>query len=128
MNGPDPDFSAVFGEIANQHADALLVLEEPVLGVHAKEIADLAISHRIPAMFPPSRAAAGGLISYGTSQVQAIHRMSIFIDKIVKGAKPGDLPVERVIPYELIVNMKTAQQLGINMPQDVLKRADRVDK
>jgi len=109
-----------------QHADALLVLEEPVLGVHAKSIAELAAKDRLPTMFAPSRVGAGGLISYGTSQVEAIHRMTTYVDKVLKGAKPGELPVETITRYELVVNLKTAREIGVTIPPEVLKRADRV--
>jgi ABC-type uncharacterized transport system substrate-binding protein len=124
--GPNPDLEAAIAAFKQGHADALLVLEEPVLGVHAKTIADLAAKDRLPTLFPPSRVAAGGLISYGTSQTEGIHRMAAYVDKILKGAKPGDLPVETVNRYELIVNQKTAQAIGVTIPPEVLKRADRV--
>ena len=124
--GPTPDLQAVFSSIQQQHADALLVLEEPVLGVYAKDIADLAAKNRLPTLFPPSRVGAGGLISYGTSQTEAVRHMAAYIDKILKGGKPGDLPVEKVIRYELIVNLKTAHEIGVTVPRDVIKRADRV--
>jgi putative ABC transport system substrate-binding protein len=123
--GPNPDLEEAFAAFKQGHADALLVLEEPVLGVHAKTIADLATKDRLPTLFPPSRVAAGGLISYGTSQTEGIHRMAAYVDKILKGAKPGDLPVETVNRYELIVNQKTAQAIGVTIPPEVLKRADR---
>jgi putative tryptophan/tyrosine transport system substrate-binding protein len=124
--GPNPDLEAAFVAFKHGHADALLVLEEPVLGVHAKTIADLAAKNRLPTLFPPSRVAAGGLISYGTSQTEGIHRMAAYVDKILKGAKPGDLRVETVNRYELIVNQKTAQAIGVTIPPEVLKRADRL--
>jgi putative tryptophan/tyrosine transport system substrate-binding protein len=124
--GPNPDLEAAFAVFKQGHAYALLVLEEPVLGVHAKTIADLAAKDRLPSLFPPSRVAAGGLISYGTSQTDGIHRMAAYVVKILKGAKPGDLPVETVNHYELIVNQKTAQAIGVTIPHEVLKRADQV--
>ena len=124
--GPNPDFQTAFATFKQQSADALLVLEEPVLGVHAKEIADLAAKDRLPTLFPPSRVAAGGLISYGTSQTEGLRRMAGYVDKILKGAKPGDLPVQTVNTYELIVNQKTAHEIGVAVPVEVLKRADRL--
>jgi putative ABC transport system substrate-binding protein len=108
-----------------ERADALLVLEEPVPGVYAKEIAELAAKNRLPTMFAPSRAASGGLIFYGTSQTEAIGHMAAYVDKILKGAKPGELPVETVTRYELIVNLKTAQEIGVAIPPGLLGRADR---
>ncbi len=124
--GPSPDLGKVFDAIRQQHADALLVLEEPVLGVHANEIGERALKERLPTMFAPSRVGAGGLLSYGVSQTEAIRHMAAYIDKILKGAAPGELPVETVNRYELIVNLKTAEAIGLTVPAGVLKRADRV--
>ena len=124
--GPTPDLEEAFAATKNEHAQALLVLEEPVLGVHAARIAELAAKDRLPTLFAPSRVAAGGLLSYGTSQVEAIRRMAAFVDKILKGAKPGELPVETVTRYELTVNLKTAREIGVTIPPEVVKRADRV--
>lgn len=126
LAGPDPDLQSAFDAIRQQHADAVLVLEEPLLGVYASQIAELAAKARLPALFPPSRVAAGGLIAYGTSQTAAIRHMTAYVDKILKGARPGDLPAEAVTRYELIVNLKTAEAIGVTIPPDVLKRADRV--
>lgn len=124
--GPNPDLEKAFATFTQQHADALLVLEEPVLGVHSKEIAELAAKNRLPTLFPPSRVSAGGLISYGTSQTDAIQHMAAYVDKVLKGAKPGTLPVETVKRYELIVNLKTAHEIGVTVSPEVLKLADRV--
>ena len=77
-------------------------------------------------MFPPSRVAAGGVIACGTSQVEAIRRMASYVDKILKGAKPGELPVKAVTRYELFINLKTAKETGITIPLEVLKRANQV--
>lgn len=126
LTGPNPDLEGAFAAIRQQHAGALLVLEEPILGVHAKAIAELATKDRLPALFPPSRAAAGGLISYGTSQTEAIQHMAAYVDKILRGAQPGTLSVETVKRYELIVNLKTARDIGVMVPPEVLRRADRV--
>lgn len=120
------DLEGTFASIKQERAEALLVLEEPVLGVLAPKIAELAAKEHLPTLFPPSRAAAGGLLNYGTSQVEAIRRMATYVDKVLKGAKPGDLPVETVNRYELIVNGKAAQQIGVTIPPEVLRRADRV--
>lgn len=128
LTGPSPDLDAAFAAFKKERAQALLVLEEPLLGVHATRIAEMAAKDRLPTLFPPSRVAAGGLIAYGTSQVEAIHRVAAYVDKILKGAKPADLPVEKVVRYELILNLKTAGEIGITIPPDVVKRADRVIK
>jgi putative ABC transport system substrate-binding protein len=123
---PNPNLEGAFAAMKQEHADALLVLEEPVPGVYAKTIAELAAKDRLPTMFAPSRVAAGGLIAYGTSQTEAIGHMAAYVDKILKGAKPSELPVETVTRYELIVNLKTAQEIGVAIPPGVLTRADRV--
>lgn len=120
------DLEGTFAAIKRDHADALLVLEEPVLGVRAPKIAELAAKEHLPTLFPPSRVAAGGLLNYGTSQVEAIRRMAEYVDKVLKGAKPSDLPVEAITRYELIVNQRTAREIGATIPPEVLKRADRV--
>jgi putative tryptophan/tyrosine transport system substrate-binding protein len=124
--GPNPDLDGAFAAMKKEDADALLVLEEPVLGVYATQIADLAAKDKLPTLFAPSRVGAGGLLFYGTSQTEAIRRMATYVDKILKGAKPGDLPVEKVVRYELIVNQKTAKEIGVTIPPEVLKHADRV--
>ena len=126
VSAPDPDLDDVFASIRDKRAEALLVLEEPAVGVYANGIAELASKDRLPTLFAPSRASAGGLISYGTSQVQSIRRMAAYVGRILKGARPGDLPVERVAPYELVVNLKTARRIGLEIPPEVIKRADRV--
>ena len=123
---PSPDLEGAFAAMKQQHADALLVLEEPVVGVYAKTIAELAAKDRLPTMFAPSRVAAGGLIAYGTSQTEAIRHLAAYVDKILRGAKASELPVERVTRYELVVNQKTAQEIGVAIPPGVLTRADRV--
>lgn len=123
---PNPDLEGAFGAMKQEHAGALLVLEEPLLGVHAKRIADMAASDKLPTLVAPSRVASGGLLAYGTSQVEAIRRMTAYVEKVLKGAKPSELPVETVTRYELTVNLKTAREIGITIPPEVLKRADRI--
>jgi len=121
----NPDLAAVFASFTRAQAQALLVLEEPLVGVHAQRIAELATANRLPTMFAPSRVGAGGLLSYGTSQTESVRRMAVYIEKILTGAKPGTLPVEIVARYELIVNLKTAEEIGVTVPPAVLARADR---
>jgi ABC-type uncharacterized transport system substrate-binding protein len=123
--GPSPDLEGAFATFRQEHADAVVVLEEPLLGIHAKKIAELAAKYRLPTMVPPSSADAGGLIGYGTSLREGYRRMAIYVDKILKGAKPGDLPVQTVTRYELVVNLRTAQEIGVTIPPEVL-RADRL--
>jgi len=120
------DLEGAFATIMQAHADALLVLEEPLLGVHAKRIAELAATDRLPTMFAPSRVSAGGMFAYGTSQVESVRHMASYVDRILKGAKPGGLSVDTVTRYELIVNLKTAGDIGMTISPAILKRADRV--
>jgi ABC-type uncharacterized transport system substrate-binding protein len=125
IGGENPDIEGAFASIRQKHADAVLELEEPVLGINSRKIAEIAARERLPLMVPPTRA-ANGLLGYGTSLPAGLHRMAEYVDKILKGAKPGDLPVETVTRYELIVNLKAARDIGITVPPDVIKRADRV--
>jgi putative ABC transport system substrate-binding protein len=126
LAGPNPDLEAAFDSMRREHVDGLLVLEEPLLGVYANRIAELAAKDHLPSLFAPSRVSSGGLIFYGTSQVEAIQRMTGYVDRILNGVKPSELPVEQVARYDFIVNLKTAQNLGLTIPPEVLKRADRV--
>ena len=126
VSATGPPLEDVLATLRQDHAEALIVLEEPVVGVLAGEIAQLAAKDHLPTLFAPSRAGAAGLIFYGTSQTQSIRRMATHVDRILKGARPGDLPVERVATYELIVNARTAREIGVVIPPGVLGRADRV--
>ena len=95
--------------------------------VHRALIAELALKARLPTMFPmPAYVEAGGLLSYGPNVLDFFRRAAVYVDKILKGAKPGDLPVEQPTRYELVINMKTAKALGLKIPQSILLRADRV--
>jgi len=124
--GPTPDLEGAFAAFRQGHADAVMVLEEPVPMINRKRIAELAARDRLPTMFPPTGADAGALMTYGTSFVEGYRRMAAYVDKILKGAKPGDLPVQTVSSYELTVNLKTAREIGVTIPPEVVKRADRV--
>jgi putative tryptophan/tyrosine transport system substrate-binding protein len=121
------DFDAAFAAIRNGRFSALFTLADPFTREHRKRITDLAAQLRLPAIYEIREFVdAGGLISYGPN-LRTIHRRSaIYIDRILKGAKPADLPVELPTTFELIVNMKTAKALGIKIPQSVLLRADQV--
>jgi len=126
VSSTNPPLENVFATLHNSRTGALIILEEPVVGVLANRIAGLAAKDRLPTLFAPSRVAAGGLIAYGTSQVQSVRRMAGYVDKILRGSLPGDLPVERVTTYELFINAKTAREIGVVIPPGVLQRADRV--
>jgi len=124
--GPTPDLEGAFAAARKERADALLILEEPIVVVHRKRIAELAATYRLPTMFPADWADAGGLIAYGTSILEAAGRMAAYVDRILKGAKAGDLPVEVLTRHRLTINLKTAREIGVTIPPEVLKRADQV--
>jgi putative ABC transport system substrate-binding protein len=109
------------------HADALMVLTDPMLAVHQARIVDFAEKSRLPAMYGlRAYVAAGGLMAYGTNIADLFHRVAAYVDKILKGAKPADLPVEQPTKFELVLNLKTAKALGITFPISLLGRADEV--
>ena len=113
-----------FEAAKNGHADAILVLNSPVFIVHRKELADLAVRKRLPAMYySPEFVEEGGLMSYGVSFTDLSRRAPTYVDKILKGAKPADLPVEQPTKFELVINLKTAKQIGLMIPPNVLARA-----
>jgi putative tryptophan/tyrosine transport system substrate-binding protein len=122
---PTADLEEAFRAMANERAQALLILEVPVTLRHLKQIAELAAKYRLPTMFPggwPNE----GLITYGTSILHTLPRVPVYVDKILKGAKAGELPIEVITRRELVVNLKTAMAIGITIPSELLKRADRV--
>jgi putative tryptophan/tyrosine transport system substrate-binding protein len=123
------DIQPMIGAAAKGHADALVVLGNPILNAHRKQIIDLAEKYRLPTTYArPEYVDAGGLIYYGTSYNDLFRRAATYVDKILKGAKPADLPVEQPIKFEFIVNLKAARQIGLTISPKVLARADRVIK
>jgi putative ABC transport system substrate-binding protein len=124
------DFDAAFQAAANGRADAILFrVPGPILNPRLKEVADLAVKSRLPAIYEgPEEVEAGGLMSYGVSETDLRRRAAIYVDKILKGAKPADLPVEQPKKFELVINLKTAKQIGLTIPPNVLARADKVIK
>jgi len=125
MSGPTPDLQEAFAAMTTERAEVLLVLEVPVNVSNLKPIAELAASHRLPTMFPGGWS-NDGLIAYGTSILNATPRIPEYVDKILKGAKAGEMPIEVITKRELIFNLKTALVLGVTIPPELLKRADRV--
>jgi ABC-type uncharacterized transport system substrate-binding protein len=129
VGGPNPDLEDAFRTARSKRAGALIILPGPSLLVHRKRVAELAANSRLPAIYPTSEfVEAGGLMSYGVDLVDLCRRAATYVDKILKGAKPADLPVEQPTKFELVINLKTAKQIGVTIPQKVLGRADKVIK
>ena len=121
------DFESAFAIIAQERPDALLVLEDALTVQYRKEIVDFATQQRLPSMFAEREGVdAGGLMSYGVSIPEMMRRGATYVDKILKGAKPGDLPVEQATKFELVINLKTARALGLTIPSMLLATADEV--
>jgi putative tryptophan/tyrosine transport system substrate-binding protein len=120
------DVEAAIAAMITERAEALVVLEVPMFFTSRKQIAELARKNRLPAMFPGGQADAGGVITYGTSVADSWRRFAVFADRIFKGTKPADLPVDVITKRELVFNLQTAQAVGATIPPEVLKRADRI--
>jgi putative ABC transport system substrate-binding protein len=125
VRGPN-EFESAFTAMAKRRVDAVVINEEPMLIANAKGIADLAAKQRLPSIGFKEIAEAGGLMAYGVNIPEMWRRAATYIDKILKGAKPGELPIEQATRFELVINLKTAKALGITIPQSILVRADKV--
>jgi putative ABC transport system substrate-binding protein len=121
------DFGRAFAAIGREHPTALITLTDPLTLGHQKQIAEFAAKSRLP-MIAENRefAEAGGLMTYGPNLLDLWRRAATYVDKILKGAKPADLPVEQPTKFELVINLKTAKALGLTIPQSILLRADEV--
>jgi putative tryptophan/tyrosine transport system substrate-binding protein len=124
----DPkDIETAFREASKRRADGVLVLPSPVFNSHRTQVVELPVKSRLPAIYYAAEwVEEGGLMSYGTNFVDLYRRAAIYVDKILKGAKPADLPVEQPTKFELVINLKTAKQIRLTIPPTVLARADRV--
>ncbi len=123
----DKDIETAFQAALKRHADAVLVLISPVIFSQRTQIADLAATNRLPAIYPwPEFVEDVGLMSYGVRVTDLDRRAATYVDKILKGAKPGDLPVEQPRKFELVINLKAAKQIGLTIPPNVLARADKI--
>ena len=121
------DFDGAFATIVRERARAFLVLTDPLMFSYFARLADLAAKNRLPGIYALREAVnVGGLISYAANLVDLYRRAALFVDKILKGAKPGDLPVEQPTTFELVINLKAAKALGFTIPQTLLLRADQV--
>ena len=123
------DFASVLLAPTKGRAEILIVLQDSLVIAHSKQIIEFAAKHRLPGMYFDSRwIDMGGLMSYGPNYTDLFRRAAGYVDKILKGRKPSDLPVERPMKFELVINLKTAQQLAVTIPPNVLARADKVIK
>ena len=123
------DLDGAFRAASKERAQALVALRSPTVAIERKRIAELAIKNRLPVIYDDiAYVEAGGLMSYGTKHADLYRRAAIYVDKILKGAKPADLPVEQPTKFELVINLKTAKQIGLTIPPNVLARADKVIK
>jgi ABC-type uncharacterized transport system substrate-binding protein len=123
------DVESAFSAMSKERADALITLPHPVLQVHQRRILELAAKSRLPGFHQNSDwVEAGGLMSYGPNHLNNYRRAAAYVDKILKGTKPADIPVEQPAKFEFVINLKTAKQIGLTIPPNVLARADRVIK
>jgi putative tryptophan/tyrosine transport system substrate-binding protein len=129
VRGPNPDIDGAFQAAPKGPKSALITVRNPVLIPHSKRIVDLSIKNRLPSMYETSDSVeAGGLLSYSSDDVENFRRGASYVDKILKGAKPADLPVEQPTKFELVINLNTAKQIGLTIPPNVLARAAKVIK
>jgi len=126
VRGPD-EFDQAFAAMTSEHADALVVLSNPLFFEHRRQLAELAVKHRLPAIFLfREYVEAGGLMAYGANLNDMWRRAASYMDRILKGTKPADLPVEQPVKFELFINLKTAKALGVTIPPTLLFQADEV--
>jgi putative ABC transport system substrate-binding protein len=127
--GTPGEFEAAFAQIVRNRADGVAILADPMFSSEAGRLTTLAAKHRLPTMGGNNSVPeSGGLMSYGANRLDLVRRAAILVDKILKGAKPNDLPVEQPTKFELIVNLKAAKALGVKIPQSILLRADKLIK
>jgi putative ABC transport system substrate-binding protein len=127
VQGSTPDLARAFQVAVKERVSAIITTSVPGLSSYQKQIVDLAAQNRLPLMSEGvSVVEAGGLASYDANRDEVFKRAAVFIDKILKGAKPADLPVEQPTKFEFVINLKTAKQIGLKIPPNVLARADKV--
>jgi putative ABC transport system substrate-binding protein len=125
--GAEGEIDAAFATLVQRHAGALVLGPDPFLNSRREQLIMLAARHAVPAMYEWREfAAAGGLSSYGSSLTSAFRQVGIYAGKVLRGAKPADLPVQQPATFELVVNLKTAKALSLTVPQSILARADEV--
>jgi putative tryptophan/tyrosine transport system substrate-binding protein len=129
VRGSNPDFESALKTATKGHAQGVVVASNPIYRTHRTRLVNLAGKSRLPAVYDDRELVdAGGLMSYGPNHADLYRRAAYYVDRILKGAKPADLPVERPTKFELVINLKAAKQIGLTIPQSVLYRADKVIK
>jgi putative ABC transport system substrate-binding protein len=124
---PNPDFDGSFQAAAKGRVSGIITITNPLVLRHTKRITELAIKHQLPSMYEGSAwVEDGGLMSFSTDDLDVFRRVATYVDKILKGVKPADLPVEQPTKFEMVVNLKTAKQIGLTIPPNILARADKV--
>ena len=127
VRGPNPDLEGAFQAAAKGRASALITISNALIFVTQSGLRTLPSKNRLPSMYEGSSyVEAGGLMSYSANDADEYKRAAVYVDKILKGAKPADLPVEQPTKFEFVINLKTAKQIGLTIPPNVLARADRV--
>ena len=125
--GSERDFDTVFAKLGELRAAALMISADPLFTSHSEQLAALAVRHAIPTIYARREfAAAGGLLSYGSDITDSYHLAGVYTGRVLKGEKPADLPVQQATKVELIINLKAAKALGVNVPLTILGRADEV--
>jgi putative tryptophan/tyrosine transport system substrate-binding protein len=123
------NFERVFASLSKQRPDGIYASSGPLMRAHQKRIVGLTLRSRLPSIYYDREFVdAGGLMSYGADEAESYRRVAYFVDRILKGAKPADLPIEQPTKFEFVINQKTAKQIGVTIPQSLLYRADKVIK
>ena len=122
------EIDSAFAAMTRERAGALVIFPDPIFGNQRRQIAELAAKRRLPAIYggTPEYAEAGGLMVYGPNELDLNRRAAIYVDKLLKGAKPADLPVEQPTKFELVINLRTAKAIGLTIPPSLLQRADQI--
>ena len=127
VSGPSPDLESIFREAAKGRVNAIVIIGSRSINRYGKQMVELPIKHRLPSMYETSGyVERGGLMSYSADDIETFRRAAIYVDKILKGAKPADLPVEQPTKFEFVINLNTAKQIGLTIPPNVLARATKV--
>ena len=129
LAGPQLNLESIFQSAIKRGVNGIITVASRSINRYTKEIIEIALKNRVPTMFEIStRVNVGGLMSYSADDLAIFRRAAFYVDRILKGANPGDLPIEQPTKFELVINLKTAKQIGLTIPPNVLARADKVIK